>query len=77
MFIYKLESEYSISNSNHEYLVHDKQFTKEEFIDICKKGLRNIINKDVKDAYELKENLILNYGFKPLPINCKFEFKED
>jgi len=41
---------------------------------MCAEGLEIILDKNI---FELHEYLILNHGFKLLPISRKFSFEEE
>jgi len=76
VFIYELEEEFYNEkeqdiNFIYEYIIHEKQFTKKEFEKMCSEGIGEILDKS---AYELKQYLVLNYGFKNLPITSSFGF---
>lgn len=78
MFIYELEGEfYNESehdiNYNYEYIMHEKDFSNEEFDKMCQEGLETILDRNI---YELRYFLILNYGFKKLRVKCMFGFSE-
>jgi hypothetical protein len=79
MFIYQLENEFLNESEDdiifeYEYFMHEKQFTDEEFNNMCNEGLKCIL--DINN-YELKRFLILNYGFKDLPISCSFTLAQN
>lgn len=57
----------------YDYVIHEKQFTKEEFKKMCEKGT---VSEVVKDCFDLKEYLIDNFGFKSIKPLAKYEFEE-
>lgn len=61
------------STSIYDYLIHEKQFTKEEFNEMCEKG---IASEEVKDCFDLKKYLIQNHGFNGMKPIATYEFKE-
>ena len=81
MYIYKLicfsynedDNEYNA----HGYLISDKLYSKEEFLDLCKKCETEVerIYKEVC-VYTMKQHMILHYGFKELEIIQSYGFNE-
>lgn len=59
--------------SIYDYVIHEKQFTKEEFNEMCKKGE---VLEEVKDCFDLKRYLIQNHGFKEMKPIATYEFEE-
>jgi len=79
MYIYELEGDFFNENEQeqnyeYEYLVHENEYSKDTFERMCNEGLETILDKTI---YELRDYLILNYGFKKLPVKQRFSFEED
>lgn len=78
MNIYEVSSYYYDSKecdniSIYDYVIHEKQFTKEEFKEMCEKG---IALEEVKDCFDLKRYLVKNHGFEELKPLATYEFEE-
>jgi len=58
----------------YDYLLHKKQFSKEEFNEMCKKGLTF---KETKDCFDLRKYLINNFEFEEIKPIATYEFEEE
>jgi hypothetical protein len=76
MYIYEL-NEYSCNENEldechiSDYIAHEKEFTEDQFVQICEGALENIENNEI---YELKKYLIKKHDFKALSIKARFYF---
>lgn len=73
MYIYKIEGYLYDEEYACEYIIHDINYSKEEFSNICKNALLEIKHKY---AMHLRDYLVKNCGFKPLPVYKSFIFIE-